>query len=213
VNHTSLPLREGAKWLAEAKQDTPTVGLARSRLAGKTWWDAAMKLFSIVILTMLSTVASADDRGDCGKGDEKACARIGRLKQLGALKADGTRDTDKLVEVCGKTLEAAKTPTEFTSVARSCGLLFSELQKAWDALAAIEMSGVDAMLATGYAESYCPALAKPVAGCNGKKAANFSGMKHDKIIAALSALNGAALDKELGTVSAEPRRPGPACRW
>jgi hypothetical protein len=163
-----------------------------------------MKL-SIVLLAMLSTAAHADDRAACDKGDNKACARIGRLKQLGALKADGTRDTDKLVEVCGKTLDAAKTPKEFSSVARSCGLLFNaELQKAWDALGSIDMSGVDAMLATGYAESYCPALAKPVAGCNGKKAANFSDMKHDKIIAALSALNGAALDKELGAEKAKP---------
>lgn len=163
-----------------------------------------MKLLAFAFLALISVVAHADDRADCGKGDRHACAQIGRLKQLGALKADGTRDTDKLVVACGKALDAAKTPKELSSVARACGLLYNaELQKAWDALASIEMSGVDAMLATGYAESYCPTLATPVAGCNGNKAANFSEMKHDKIIAALSALNHAALDKELGAEKAK----------
>ena len=60
------------------------------------------------------------------------------------------------------------------------------------------------MLATGYAEAYCPGLPKPVTGCNGKRAANFSSQKPDQVRAALSALDAAALDKELGADKAKP---------
>jgi len=60
------------------------------------------------------------------------------------------------------------------------------------------------MLGTGYAEAYCPTLTGKVAGCNGKKAANFSNMKADAVRAALAALNAAALAKELGDEKAKP---------
>ena len=160
----------------------------------------------IAILVLVTASASADDRASCGKGDRNACARIGRLKQLGALKADGTRDVDVLIEGCGKALDGAKGPDAFDGVARACSLLFNaDLQKAWDVLGSLAgSSGVDQMLATGYAEAYCSGIAEPVTGCNGKRAANFSSMKGAAVRTALSALNGAALDKELGADKAKP---------
>jgi hypothetical protein len=157
---------------------------------------------ALALLVLLSSSALADDRASCDKGDKKACARIGRLKQLGALKADGTRDDDALIATCTKALDNGV----FTDVARRCGPLFNpELQRAWDALGAMGGgSGVDKMLGTGYAEAYCPSFVKPVAGCNGKRAANFSSMKPDAVRAALSALNAAALDQEIGADKAKP---------
>lgn len=153
---------------------------------------------SFLLVALLASTATADDRASCDKGDKKACARIGRLKQLGALKADGTRDVDKLIEVCTKALDGS-----FSDVARACGLLFNpELQRAWDALGSIGGPGVDQMLATGYGEAYCPSLAKPVTGCKGKRAANFSNSKPEATRAALSALNAAALQIEIGDKAA-----------
>lgn len=160
-----------------------------------------MKL-ALAALLLMTTTALADDRAACDKGDKKACARIGRLKQMGALKPDGSRDDDALIAACGTALDAAA----FSDVARACGPLFNpELQRAWDALGGMGAGkGTDQMLGTGYAEAYCPGLPKPVAGCSGKRAANFSSMKPPAVLAALSALNAAALDKELGADKAKP---------
>ena len=155
---------------------------------------------TLALIAVLATTAYADDRADCDKGDRKACARIGRLKQLGALKADGSKDLDVLATACGKALDSAKSASDFGGVARPCGPIFNaELQKAYDALGGLggEMD-LGPLLGTGYAEAYCPVVTGKVAGCNGKKAANFSNMKPDAVRAALSALNAAALDKELG---------------
>ena len=164
-----------------------------------------MKTSSLVLVAMLGTTAHADDRADCAKGDRKACARIGRLKQLGALKPDGSRDVNVLITACGKALDAAKMPSDFGAVARPCGLLFStDLQRAYDALGGIEGMDLGPLLATGYAEAYCPALTTKVEGCNGRKAQNLSNMKPDAVRAALSALNAAALVKELGADKAKP---------
>jgi hypothetical protein len=161
---------------------------------------------SLCLITVLVTTAHAGDRADCQKGDNHACARIGRLKQLGALKPDGTADLDVLATACGKALAAAKSPSDIGVVARPCGPLFNaELQKGY------EVFGVDAddkhlgeLVATAYAEAYCPILATPVTGCDGKKSVNFDKVKPEAVRAALSALNAAALVKELGTDKAKP---------
>jgi hypothetical protein len=162
-------------------------------------------IIAVVVVFSLSAVAIADDRSSCDHGDKQACARIGRLKQLGAAKADGSRDTDALIAACSKAVGAATAPSAFGNVARACGQLYNpELQKAWDALSGVDGGGIDAMLGTGYAEAYCPKLAKPVTGCKGKKAASFDSLKPEQVRAALSALNAAALEIEIGADKAKP---------
>lgn len=160
---------------------------------------------SLVLLAVFTSGARADDAADCRKGDNHACARIGRLKQLGALKADGTKDVDVLITKCGEAVDAAKSARDIGSVARPCGPLFNgEMQKAWDIMGGLDASMLGKLLATAYAESYCPTLSGKVTGCNGKKPVNFSSAKPDAVRTAISALNGAALAKELGADKAKP---------
>jgi hypothetical protein len=167
-----------------------------------------MRTALVVGLLAFTAAAHADDRADCLKGDDRACGRIGRLKQLGALKPDKTRDVDVLVTLCGKALDAAKTPSDFRSVARPCTPLFSvQLQKAWDVMDEMSMEQPDDVLPallTGYAEAVCPTLAKPIAGCSGKRAADATSMKPDAALAALSTMNAMVLTKEIGADKAKP---------
>jgi len=154
---------------------------------------------SLVLLTLIAGVARADDAADCKKGDNHACARIGRLKQLGALKADGSKDVDVLITKCGEAADAAKSASDIGSIARPCSQLYNaEMQKAWDIMGSLDASSLGPMLATAFAESYCPVVTGKVTGCNGKKPVNFSNAKPDAIRAAIIAINGAALAKELG---------------
>jgi hypothetical protein len=69
------------------------------------------------------------------------------------------------------------------------------------------------MLATGYAEAWCPKLKKPVAGCAGKKAANFSRMKPAQVHEALTALVRHGLIERLGEAAATPLVGKFAAAW
>jgi hypothetical protein len=154
---------------------------------------------SLLLVAVIAATVHADDAADCKKGDNHACARIGRLKQLGALKPDGTKDVDVLITKCGAAADAAKSASDISSIARPCAQLYNaEMQKAWDIMGEIPASDLGPMLATAFGESYCPVLTGKVAGCNGKKSLNFSNAKPDAVRAAIIAINGAALAKELG---------------
>lgn len=159
----------------------------------------------VTAVVVVSSVALADDRAACKAGNTQACARIGQLKQQGALKADGTKDTTALVAACGKALDGVTGSSSLSSVSRACNQLFnSELQKSWSALAGIQMPGLDQLLGTAYAEAYCPKLSGKLAGCKGQRAANFSTFKGPAAQDALRALNQAALELELGAETAAP---------
>jgi hypothetical protein len=162
-----------------------------------------MMLVTAVVL-FVSLAGLPDDGAACAAGDDAACARLGTLKSLGALKADLTPDDAKLVNACGGALEAAKTPQAFSAVSRACAPLFGrDVQETWGALsAAVGMPGIDAMLGTGYAEAYCPKALKPIKGCAGKKAANFSRMKTAERHEALTALVRHGLTERLGEKAA-----------
>jgi hypothetical protein len=159
---------------------------------------------ALLFALLAASTAFADDRAACKAGDNKACARIGELKQQGALNADATKNVDKLIAACGNALDAANGTASFSPVSSACNQLFNaELQKGWKALAGMNMPGVDQILGTAYAEAYCGKLATPPAGCNGKKPANFSNLKGAATRTALSALNKAALEAELGAEKAK----------
>ena len=174
-----------------------------------------LRLCGVLTLAFaLAPVAAADDRAACSAGDRRACARIGELKRNGALNADGTKNVDRLIDACAGALDAATGTDSFRNVSSACKQLFNaELQRGWDALAGMQMPGTDALLATAYAEAYCPNLPGRVAGCAGKKAANFSRMKSQEVRSALSALNAAALDKEVGAEKAKALTPKFALAW
>lgn len=152
------------------------------------------------VMLLIPCAAAADDRSDCAAGDNRACARLGELKQQGALNVDGTKNQDALIDACGKALETATGPRALSTVSHACRQLFNrKLQKSWDALAPMDIPQVDLLLGTAYAEAYCPVLKTKVIGCKEKKAANFSNMSSAEARAAIKALNAAALNKELGT--------------
>jgi hypothetical protein len=172
----------------------------------------------IITSTLFAFLAFAnplDDRAACAAGDTDACARIGTLKSLGALKGDLTPDDAKLVSACGAALDAAKEAQAFGSVSRACAPLFDrDVQKTWSALGgATGLPGIDLMLGTGYAEAYCPKLSKPLAGCAGKKAANFSSMKPAQAHEALTALVRHGLTERLGEATATPLVAKFAAAW
>jgi hypothetical protein len=79
----------------------------------------------LLAATLLALPALADDRAACAAGDNRACARIGELKQQGALSPNATKDVDKLAAACGKALEAATAPASFSQVSSACNQLFN----------------------------------------------------------------------------------------
>jgi hypothetical protein len=165
----------------------------------------ARSLLFLIAVVLSSSLARADDRTACAAGDKTACARIGQLKQQGALKTDGTKNTVALIDACSKALEGARSPGSMSAVNRACNQLFNaDLQKSWNAVAGIAMPGLDALLGTAFAEAYCPKLTGKLQGCNGKRAANFSKMKSADTREALRALTTGALALELGAEQSAP---------
>jgi hypothetical protein len=163
-----------------------------------------LRIATLVAVTLCSVrAAHADDASACKAGDTQACARIGRLKSAGALGADGKADVPKLLEACGKQVDATTSSSGFSLLANRCSQLFNpSLRKSYDAIGGTSGDMLGMLLANAYGEAYCPLFdAKKIkaAGCNGKR---FVDPPKDKLVPTLSSLNAAALRLEHGDAAA-----------
>ena len=161
----------------------------------------------LISVSLVSLPAPAQDRAACKAGDQQACARLGQLKQVGALK-NGTKDVAALVEACGRALDQAANSRSMRAVNRACTQLFSpELQRGWDAVVDVEMSGLENIIGAAWAEAYCPRLQTKTAGCKGLRAADFRKLSPRERFEALKQLTKASLALELGTETASTLAP------